>query len=105
VEEQRAAPDSMLHFFRSLAQLRQDHPVLRRGDMTLLADTGPVLAFWRGFENRRYLVALNMSAESQTLHLPSATRVIYSSRREFRSTEAHVLRLTAYEIYVGEIGI
>jgi alpha-glucosidase len=104
VEDQQAAPDSMLDFFRSLVRLRQEHAVLRRGNIVVIDGTGPVLAFWRSYENRRYLVGLNMSAGSQTL-APGGSiplKMIYFSQHAADGEEIRAIHLAPYEFCIGE---
>lgn len=102
VAEQEADPTSMLTFFRQLVQVRQTHQALRLGDISLMLDTGNVLAFWRHTAEQKCLVALNMSAERVTLPLKNDIINLYTSR----SSQPRVtgqLTLQPYEIWVGEV--
>jgi alpha-glucosidase len=103
VEDQRAAPDSMLSFFRSLAALRLAHPALRRGALALVADSGPILAFWRVEADQRYLVALNLSATPQALGVAGArVQGVYASEQPLPNGPQTGINLAPYEIYVGQ---
>ncbi len=104
VEDQQAAPGSFLGFFRSLIKVRQEHVVLRRGNIQMVEDAGPVLAFWRSYENQSYLVALNMSAETQTLEpgSPTRLRLIHLSQHATNKGETQTIYLAPYEFCVGE---
>lgn len=101
---QQSDPESMLSFFRQIAQVRQGNVALRRGEMTLQPDTGDVLAFWRRTPEQSYLVALNMSAHVSELALEAAiARRIYTNHPGSQwDGETAALNLQPYEIWVGE---
>nr|MCA9971981.1 alpha-glucosidase [Anaerolineales bacterium] len=104
VAAQQDDPASMLAFFRQIARLRQAHPALRHGEMSLLPKHAAVLAFWRHAPGQRCLVALNMSARESELALDTAvSRRLYTSRGDAPwGGETAVLSLQPYEIWVGE---
>jgi alpha-glucosidase len=80
VESQLATTDSLLAFYRQLIALRKTTPALVVGDYGELPSGELVLAFTRGTPEQTCVVALNYSAEPQTLQLPGESmRVIYSS--------------------------
>lgn len=105
VEEQVNNPESMIHFFRLLVELRQQHNALRRGGIEIIEDTGPVLAFWRAYGAERFLVGLNMSGHAERFSLGASNRLttIYRSSltlpREFDPAV-----LLPYEFYIARSG-
>ncbi|MCK6546266.1 DUF3459 domain-containing protein [Myxococcota bacterium] len=62
VAAQEKSADSLLQHYRRLIQLRQRTPVLRRGELRLVAADGPVLAFLRTRGRDRALVVHNLGA-------------------------------------------
>ena len=67
VAGQRDDPDSMLNFHRRLLDLRRREPALHAGAWEDLGRKGPVLAYLRAAEGRRFLVVLNLSGRSAAL--------------------------------------
>jgi oligo-1,6-glucosidase len=66
-----ADPDSVLHHYRRLIELRHTEPVVAHGDFTmLLADDEQVYAFSRAFEGTELLVLGNFSGERVPVELP-----------------------------------
>lgn len=105
VAAQRTDDTSILHYLRTLIQIRQSHDALRHGEIDLL-DTGNVLSFWRRNDVHQYLVALNMSDGAQTLALSSAQIHLIFSNNKDRPNKADNLAelvLDPYEVYVGMI--
>jgi alpha-glucosidase len=73
VERQAADPDSVLAWYRALLALRRATPALSRGSQQLLPpDDEHVLAYVRGAEESRALVALNFGSSSARLQVPYA---------------------------------
>lgn len=100
VAEQESSSDSMLHYFRRLSFLRREHEALRRGEMELL-ETGKVLAFWRILDDEKYLVALNLSAESVDLTLDAGQVETLFSAYQAGDVSLARLHLAPYEVFVG----
>jgi len=75
VEYQTEDPDSLLSLYCRLLALRRNTPALEVGDY-LPITTGPeeVFLFQRRHEEKRILVALNFSDDSQRFRLPSGVR-------------------------------
>lgn len=81
VEAQRADPQSLLHFYRTLIHLRRDTPALIEGDYLPLDETSEdYFAFLRRTSEQQVLVVLNFSHTSHDVSLNLATlQVRYSS--------------------------
>jgi alpha-glucosidase len=101
VETQRRDPRSMLSLYRALLALRRESPALSRGGYRTFF-VGEALAYLR--ENT--LVALNLSAEPQTVPLGSrAGRLRLSSHLDGREDDVRgELRLRADEAVIVELG-
>jgi oligo-1,6-glucosidase len=69
----QADPDSVLHHYRRLHELRHAEPAVAHGDFTmLLAGDEPVYAFTRRLGKTELLVVGNFSGESATAAVPDA---------------------------------
>ena len=67
VAAQEADPDSVLEWYRDLAALRAENPVLVAGDWTeLMADDEQILAFERRLGDERVVMLANFSDEEAT---------------------------------------
>jgi oligo-1,6-glucosidase len=61
-------PNSVLNYFRKMAKIRKNEPVLIYGDFTLVDSENPnIFAYTRSLQGRTLLVMLNFKAESATL--------------------------------------
>jgi alpha-glucosidase len=93
-----ADPHSLLSFYRQLIELRQREASLALGAYRLLAVTDQLLIFERSLEQRRWVVALNFSGETQPISLPGAGRVLLSTHSDpHLNTQGKVESLAAYE--------
>jgi oligo-1,6-glucosidase len=67
-----ADPDSVLHHYRALIELRHAEPAVAHGDFTmLLADHEQVYAFTRALGAVELLVLGNLSGAAATVELPA----------------------------------
>jgi len=72
MEVERADPDSMLGLTRRLIDLRRGSPALATGSYRAVDSPGQVFCYLREHGRERFLVALNFSAEPQSLSLDPA---------------------------------
>ena len=79
VAAQRDDPRSVLSLHRALLALRRAEPALSAGSHTQVAASDDLLAYVREGEGRRFLVVLNMGAESRTFDGASEGRVVLST--------------------------
>ena len=81
VEVQKKDPNSILNFYKKLIALRRTHPAVRDGAYVTLNPNDPnVLSFLRKGEGSSVLVALNMSAQNQTLKFELSAQGISTSK-------------------------
>src|SRR5215469_2619813 len=86
VAAERADPQSLLYFYRSLIHWRIDLPALRDGDIApYAADGGPISAYTRADDAQRLLVVHNLSGTTRSVRLPDA-----SFRAVIRRTRAGI---------------
>lgn len=67
VAAQQGDPRSVLETYRRILALRRDRVSLRRGSITLVADGGPVLAYFREHDGERSGIAVNFGDEPAPL--------------------------------------
>lgn len=60
----------LLPYFTQLGRLRRDTPALRRGTIKWMYTSGPVLAYARELDGKRFVTVTNASPESVPLMLP-----------------------------------
>ncbi|UXH76346.1 alpha-amylase family glycosyl hydrolase [Roseateles amylovorans] len=70
-QAQEADPTSLLHFYRTMLQLRNTLPSIARGRYEAPMAEGEVLAFQRAWKQERTLVVINYGREAATLTVPS----------------------------------
>jgi alpha-glucosidase len=75
-ESEKADPKSFLSLHKRLIELRQREPALQVGDYQPVPAHGDVLAFEREDKGTRFLVALNLGHEEQTLVLKGLAGVV-----------------------------
>jgi alpha-glucosidase len=81
VEGQLKDHHSLLHFYRKVLRLRNDYPELQSGDYWPIDIKAPVLAFYRGTDQRKLLVAMNIGDSEASLHVHNlhAKRILSTS--------------------------
>jgi alpha-glucosidase len=132
VADQRANPDTLLHFYRRMLALRAETPALIAGSyLPLQQEAEDFLAFLRSntAEEQHCLVMLNMSERAQTVVFdaedlgkidaawaasgeggstagpgPHASRLRFSSHQRAHDHEPLAeISLAPFEIYIGEL--
>lgn len=76
VDAQEGDAASMLHAARRLIRLRQAHPALRTGSMTLIDTAEPLLTFVRDVPGESLMAVFNLGHEAAPWTLPDGWRVI-----------------------------
>jgi alpha-glucosidase len=93
-----ADPHSLLSFYRQLLELRQREACLTLGGYRLLEVTDDLLMFERGLEERRLIVALNFTGQTQPLRLPAPGKALLSTHSDPRlNSRGRVESLAAHE--------
>ena len=73
VEVQQGEPRSMLALYRALLELRRREPALAVGGYAPVAVEGPLLAYRRWQDERRFLIVLNLGSAPAVLELPATS--------------------------------
>jgi oligo-1,6-glucosidase len=72
VEQARADPGSVFHYYRELIRLRREHLVLVYGTYDLILDSHEqIYAYTRTLDDERLLVMLNFTADTPVFALPT----------------------------------
>lgn len=70
-EAERSDPDSIFHYYRKLASLRKQLPIIQKGSITFLEeDNDDVLAYCREYGDQRLYVFCALTAEGTEVILP-----------------------------------
>jgi alpha-glucosidase len=107
-------PGSILNLYRKLTALRRSNAALREGDYVALAESNEkVLAYLRRTRDAAVLVALNMSAASQTLHpdlaahatrAPLGKTLVATHRPAGTALALDSIPLQPFEVIIVELG-
>lgn len=111
VAAQRAAPASLLNFYKSMIALRRRSPALLGGDYAAVGEDPHVYAYLRRAPGQKMLIALNMSGAARALALDGAAlgrasgmRLRLSSRpRPAGRVSGRSLQLAPFEAVVLEL--
>ena len=95
VEEEDNRPDSLLNFYRRLIKLRQGSPALAIGTEEVVPTTNSsVLIIKRAWGKFQTLIIVNLSAQSQTVSIP--TRHFTRNLMTGHALKTKMLRLSSY---------
>ena len=106
VAQALADPDSILHYYRRLIQLRKENPIIVYGRYDLIVDADEqVYAYTRTLPDDRLLVILNFSADTPVFALPgyigfSAHYLLIANYPVEPSDDIRLLTLRPYEARV-----
>jgi len=106
VAQALADPDSILHYYRRLIQLRKENPIIVYGRYDLIVDADEqVYAYTRTLPDDRLLVILNFSADTPVFALPgdigfSAHDLLIANYPVEPSDDIRLLTLRPYEARV-----
>lgn len=72
---EREDPHSTLNLYKRLIELRQSEPALIVGSYASAPADGNILSYLREYEERRFLVVLNLGAEAEEFRVPDSIGV------------------------------
>jgi alpha-glucosidase len=110
VEAELKVPDSVLNFYRTVLKLRKSEAALKYGDFTAVNIDDPnVFSYIRTYKGEAVLVALNMSAQPQTVKFDlkaqgfakSALTTLASSGAAATSLSA--VKMQPFSAYIGKV--
>jgi oligo-1,6-glucosidase len=106
VAQALADPDSVIHYYKKLIQLRKENPIMVYGTYDLILDDHEeIYAFTRTLNDERLLVVLNFSENTPEFNLPenityAASDLLISNYTVDSSDDIHKLTLRPYEARV-----
>jgi alpha-glucosidase len=113
VAAERKDPNSILNFYKQLIALRRNNPAIRDGKYVTLNPADPnVLSFLRQSGTHSVVVALNMSAQPQTVNFDLAplgakatqARVMLTAPRSPQKTaDLKNVTIQPYGVFIGEL--
>ncbi len=110
VEVEEKDPDSILNFYRQVLKLRHENPSLLEGKYVALNENDEnVLSYLRLYKGKAVLVALNMSAQPQTVSFNLAAQGLGASARPLITTGKNnegplkSVALEPYGVYIAEV--
>lgn len=107
VATEEEKPDSPLHYFRKLVQLRKANPVLTYGNYTLLDKDNPkIYAYIRTLGSEQVLVVLNFTRESINWPVPSGIKLSQQAlitNYSLVETKHNILNLKPYQAIVIKV--
>ena len=102
-EEQLSDSNSLLHYYKNLIQLKQSNPALANGKYAnAMNDNNNVFSFYRIYENRKVLVAVNLSETEQTAKFEEVHKH-YTPLLNKDKVQNSSINLTPYQIAVFEV--
>lgn len=107
VEQQLAAPGSLLNAYRRLLAVRKQNPALQVGEYEpLLPRSRSVLAFTRISPRQTCLIVINYTPFKRSIQLSELKhfkKMLFFNRTESAVTASGRLSLEPYEVWVGEL--
>ena len=106
VAQALADPDSVIHYYKKLIQLRKENPIMVYGTYDLILDDHEeIYAFTRTLNDERLLVILNFSENTPEFNMPenitySASDLLISNYKVDSSDDIHKFTLRSYEARV-----
>jgi oligo-1,6-glucosidase len=110
-EQQLKDPDSILHYYKKLIELRKKYEVMVYGDYQLILDDHPeIYAYVRTFDQEKLLVILNFFAGTSLFKLPEdlhveAPELLISNYDGLDGKDVHEFELRPYEARVYRYGV
>ncbi len=104
VEAQKEDDDSLLHFYRTIIQLRNEHVALQSGRFRDLdPDNERTLIFLRESPEQTCIVALNFSDEVVSAELPASNKVLFSTNIQTGNMLMGNVELSPFEVLIADV--
>jgi len=111
VAAETSDPHSILNWYRQLIKLRRDNPAFYEGDYVSLNEADPnTMSYLRKSKNSTAIVALNFTAQPQTITLDTASigksagRVLAATDFQRKTLDFRKIVLEPYGVVIAEIG-
>jgi glucan 1,6-alpha-glucosidase len=104
VKDNLADPHSILATYQRLIALRQANDLVVWGDYALIPDTADnVFAYYRTYQGERWLIAANVSAETNEFALTDAVTEHVIGNYDDQTIQTGQLKLRPYEAFVVKV--
>ncbi len=104
VKDNLADPHSILATYQRLIALRQANDLVVWGDYALIPDTADnVFAYYRTYQGERWLIAANVSAETNEFALTDAVTEHIIGNYDDQTIQTGQLKLRPYEAFVVKV--
>jgi alpha-glucosidase len=110
VKSEESDPNSLLHWYTTLIQLKKTNPIFIHGDNIMLDTENTKVLSWlrKGPGNAAVVVATNFTAEPQTVHLTAGTpsgklTTLLKTPGSSDPASLDKIELPAYGVYIGEV--
>jgi alpha-glucosidase len=91
VAAQRGDPDSTLELYHRLLALRRAEPALSLGSYTTVSATDETLVYLRENGSSRFAVALNLTADTHSVQVPTGRLVVSTARTDVSAVSRELL--------------
>ncbi|MEO5806688.1 alpha-glucosidase family protein [Devosia sp.] len=104
VDQQEAANDSVLHYYRANLAFRKNHPALSKGDLRLIEAPETVLAFTRADAGEILLCVFNMDVSEAVFSVPAGMVLSGVDAPGVTAVPTDgVIKLGPLEAYIGKV--
>jgi len=112
VATEKADPNSVLNFYKSVLSMRHANPALLEGDYVAVNENDSnVYSYLRRYKNQAVLVVLNMSPDTQTVKFDltaqgfgaQQAKTLVATNKAGATQSLSSVSLPAYTVYVGEL--
>jgi alpha-glucosidase len=113
VSEEEKAPDSLLHWYRTLIELKKTSPVLAEGDEVMLDETNANVLSWlrKAQDGSQIVVSCNFTADPQTVNLTagggglngSHAKTLLKSPGSADPASLDAVALQPFGVYIGQV--
>jgi alpha-glucosidase len=112
VSAEEKEPDSLLHWYRALIELKKTNAALAEGQNVMLDETNAQVLSWmrRGSDGSQVVVSCNFTAEPQTVNLTAGgglkgthAKTLLKSPGTSDPASLDAIELQAFGVYIGQV--
>jgi alpha-glucosidase len=113
VSAEDGEPDSLLHWYRTLIELKKTNPALAQGEQGMLDETNANVLSWmrRGADGSQVVVSCNFTSDPQTVNLTagggglkgSHAKTLLKSPGASDPASLDAIELQPFGVYLGEV--
>lgn len=106
VANQQGVEDSVLTAYQQYLAWRKQQPAVRCGSIEFISIDEPVLAFYRQFEDQKFIFVFNLENDPLNWTLPETGTADYrvpAMQAQWATLQDKQLHLPAYGVYIGKM--